>query len=115
MNMLAVDIGGSHASCAVVNGQKILACRRIDLKGSGNLCDALPTIANVLQDIMASVHIPTENCAGIAFSFCGLVDSMRCCVMSTKKLYRTMYIRGTGHHGERCKCEELYSVMGLPC
>jgi glucokinase len=84
---LAVDLGGSHAACAVVNAGSVLACERIEISHTHGLGAALPAIAKALHRAVRLVDLPLTTYAGVAFSFCGLVDPMRRRVTSTNAKY----------------------------
>jgi glucokinase len=84
---LAIDLGGSHAACAVVSREAVLACERIELSHTHGLGAALPAIAEALRRAVQRAGLPLEDCAGVAFSFCGLVDPVRRRVTSTNAKY----------------------------
>jgi glucokinase len=82
MTLLAVDLGGTHATCAAVEGSRILALETVNLPDSLRLEDALSAIAAPLRKLHAAC--PAE---GIGFGFCGLVDSKRARIRSTNGKY----------------------------
>jgi glucokinase len=84
---LAVDLGGSHAACAVVDSRDVLACERIELAHTHGLGAALPAIAEALRSAVRQAGFLLKDCAGVAFSFCGLVDPVRRRVTSTNAKY----------------------------
>jgi glucokinase len=84
---LAVDLGGSHASCAVVEGERVLACREVALEAVHGLGPALPAIATALRNAASAAGCETGDCAGVGFGFCGLVDSDASRVLSTNAKY----------------------------
>lgn len=84
---LAVDLGGSHAACAVVDDDRVLACETVALEGARGLGGALPEIADGLERAARSAGIAIGDCAGLAFGFCGLVDSDAGRVLSTNAKY----------------------------
>ncbi len=84
MKVLAVDVGGSHVSCAAVEGQSILETLSIDTDSKGNLSSLLPILAKALRGL-SSRH--GNEFAGIAFGFCGLVDGKVGRVVSTNHKY----------------------------
>lgn len=82
MKILAVDLGGTHATCALVEGRRILARETIALPGSPLLATSLETIAASLDRVQA------QNPANaIGFGFCGLVDSRSTRIASTNGKY----------------------------
>src|ERR1017187_4377951 len=109
-SVLAVDLGGLHASCALVSGKHALACDTIPLDSQAGLaaalpplaslaCDtipldsqaglaaALPPLAETLRGLLERTPGGPGNCRGIGFSFCGLVDSERSRILSTNGKY----------------------------
>ena len=87
MKALAVDLGGSHAACAVVADREVVAVESVSLEGAHGLNDALPAIAGALRRAAASAGVPVSACAGLAFGFCGLVDTVAGRVLSTNAKY----------------------------
>lgn len=82
MRILAVDLGGTHASCALVENACILAREIVPLPGSPSLAAALSAIAEPLRRLHGLS--PAE---AIGFGFCGLVDSLRTRITSTNGKY----------------------------
>ena len=87
MRALAVDLGGSHAACAVVEDRTLLACEEVLLDSGAGLRIALPHIGEALASAMARAGTRAGDCAGLAFSFCGLVDGRRNRVVSANGKY----------------------------
>ncbi|HEY6447633.1 MAG TPA: ROK family protein [Acidobacteriaceae bacterium] len=78
MRILAVDLGGSHAACALVEDQAIVARDAITFGDGVALGTILPEIADVLR------RLDDERSAqGVGFGFCGLVDARNSRVSST--------------------------------
>ena len=84
---LAVDLGGSHAACALVADREIVAVETVPLESARGLGGALPSIAAALERAASGVGVPVTACAGLAFGFCGLVDSDAGRVLSTNAKY----------------------------
>jgi glucokinase len=84
---LAVDLGGSHAACAVVADREVLAVERVSLEAARGLEGALPPIAAALRRAASLAGVPLSACAGLAFGFCGLVDTAAGRVLSTNAKY----------------------------
>lgn len=87
MKALAVDLGGSHAACAVVADRDVIAVETVSLEAARGLAGALPAIAEALRRAAASAGVPVSACAGLAFGFCGLVDTAAGRVLSTNAKY----------------------------
>lgn len=78
---LAVDIGGSHATCALVQGRTLLAESGVMISDSRRLRDLMPQLSCVLRSLAAAAD--TGRCAGVAVSFPGIVDPHTGRVLST--------------------------------
>ncbi len=87
MKVLAVDLGGTHASCAIVEDQRVLLGQVIQIKGEGRLALALPTLTATLMELIKRKNLKVDQFAGVAIGFCGLVDSRKCRVLSTNAKY----------------------------
>ena len=82
MKILAVDLGGTHAACALVEQTRILARETVALPGSLSMADALSAIAEPLSRLKSA-----HGGEAIGFGFCGLVDSRRTRIASTNGKY----------------------------
>jgi len=78
---LAVDLGGSHATCALVQDTKILASRTVPADRAGNLKSLLPHLSNTLKTLREETK--ADDLAGVIFGFCGLVDCRQGRILST--------------------------------
>lgn len=78
MRILAVDLGGSHAACALVEDQEIVARDQITFGDGVALAAILPELAAVLRRLN-----PGGDAQGVGFGFCGLVDARNTRVSST--------------------------------
>jgi glucokinase len=87
MKALAVDLGGSHAACGVVDEERVLARRSVSLEAARGLAGALPLLADALLAAASAAGVAPEGCAGLAFGFCGLVDPVAGRVLSTNAKY----------------------------
>ena len=73
MKALAVDLGGSHAACAVVDGREVVAVETVSLEAARGLAGSLPAIVEALKRAASGAGVPVSDCAGLAFGFCGLL------------------------------------------
>jgi len=78
MKILAVDLGGTHASCALVEDAVILARDMVPIRDLALLGPALPPIQASLERLNRD-----GSAGGIGFGFCGLVDAPSSRVTST--------------------------------
>ena len=81
MRALAVDLGGSHATCALVEDKSILASRTVSADRTGKLSSLLPNFAATLKQLRREAW--DSSVAGVVFSFCGLVDYVHGRILST--------------------------------
>jgi glucokinase len=84
---LAVDIGGTHANCGLVENDKILVHENIDVSSASNILAVLSRVAEVFQKLIKSQSPALNDFQGIAVGFPGLVDSRIGRVVSTNKKY----------------------------
>jgi glucokinase len=87
MKALAVDLGGSHAACAVVDEARVLARETVSLEAAHGLAGALPLLAEALARALARAGVAVSGCGGLALGFCGLVDPVAGRVLSTNAKY----------------------------
>jgi len=78
MKILAVDLGGTHAACALVEETRILARETVNLPDANSLSAALAAIEAPLGRLHA-IH----RADAVGFGFCGLVDSKHTRIAST--------------------------------
>jgi glucokinase len=83
VKVLAVDLGGSHATCALVEDQVIVESRVLNYEAGGGLQPLLPEISFQLREICSRAEVRFGELAGVAMTFCGLVDSSAGRVLST--------------------------------
>jgi glucokinase len=86
MKAMAVDIGGSHAACAVVEDRVVLAVEAVSLEAAG-LREAIAPIEAALRRALARAGLEASACSGLALGFCGVVDPSAGRVLSTNSKY----------------------------
>jgi len=84
---IAIDLGGSHATLALVKDDQVLASRNIPLDSAQPLRPALDLFAAEIRKLARELHIDPSGCAGVALGFCGLADARIGRVVSTNKKY----------------------------
>jgi glucokinase len=87
MRALAVDLGGSHATCAAVDETRVRARETVSLDAARGLRGALGLLADALDRVAARAGVSAAGCAGLGFGFCGLVDPVAGRVLSTNAKY----------------------------
>ncbi|MGB9071578.1 MAG: ROK family protein [Terriglobales bacterium] len=87
MKALAIDLGGTHATCAVVEDHSILASQVVTTDGTAGLRPSLPVLVETLFALAKRSEVSVLDCAGLAFSFCAMVDSRTTRILSTNQKY----------------------------
>lgn len=87
MKALAVDLGGSHATCALVEDRSILESCVVSTDGAVGLGSALPRIGEAIQSLASHAGASITDHAGFAFGFCGLVDYTKNRIVATNGKY----------------------------
>lgn len=85
MKALAVDLGGAHATLALLDDATIVASRSLDLDSAQGLTSVLPRFADTLKALMKEQGVTPADLAGIGFGSCGLIDSTTGRVLSTNQ------------------------------
>jgi glucokinase len=85
MNYIGIDVGGSHICCALVNGRVIAAKQPIDVSDNSSLKALLPALEDSICSLLK--HEESQSCQGIAFSFCGIVDTLAGRIIQTNGRY----------------------------
>jgi len=87
MLALALDLGGSHATCALVRGAEVLAKRVVRSTEARALAPLLRRFADAFDEMACECGISLRDCAGLALGFCGLVNCDTGRVLSTDEKY----------------------------
>jgi glucokinase len=84
---IGIDLGGSHATIALVKGDRILGSHRVSLDSAQPLRPALDLFAKAIRQLLAELQVTAGQCEGLALGFCGLADARTGRVVSTNKKY----------------------------
>lgn len=84
---IGIDLGGSHATIAVVEDDRILGSHRVSLDSARPLLPALDVFAAAIRRLLAELKMNAAECEGVALGFCGLADARTGRVVSTNKKY----------------------------
>lgn len=87
MKALAVDFGGTHATCGVVEDRALLAHKAVDTERAKSLAGVLPRIEKAFKELTEAQSVSLAQCAGIAVGFAALVDSRTSTVLATNGKY----------------------------
>jgi glucokinase len=80
-----MDLGGSHATLAVVEDQTILASEEVSVDSTVGLAPFLPKFAAGLHRLLQKIDGKTADCAGLAVSICAMTQHDR--VVATNGKY----------------------------
>lgn len=84
---ISIDLGGSHATVAVVEDRRILASQAVTVDSTAGLLPCLPIFKKITFELLAQIDMPIADCKGYVLSFCGMVDSKTRQVVSTNGKY----------------------------
>jgi glucokinase len=84
---LAIDLGGSHAKIAVVDGDQLIASQQVSLDSRQELRPSLDVFTAVILKLLAELRMNAKECEGVALGFCGLADARIGRVVSTNEKY----------------------------
>jgi glucokinase len=87
MKALAVDLGGSHGTCGVVEDSRLLAHEILDANGAKSLRAVLPEIIKSSRKLLAQMNLTADDCAGLAMGLPAIVDARTGRVLSTRTKY----------------------------
>ena len=87
MKALAIDLGGTHAAFALVEGATLVHTETLATDRAKGLKPLLPKFAEILGVVLAKTGTTAKECAGIAMGFAGLVDTRSGRVLSTNAKY----------------------------
>lgn len=84
---LALDMGGTHIGCGIVEDKRLLASTAVSSEGARGLHSLLAIIAEALHSLLEQTGLRPQNCAGLAIGFPGIVDARAGRILSTLKKY----------------------------
>lgn len=83
LTALAIDLGGSHAACALVRDGGIVASKSIPAEGRKGLAGLLPAINETLSGLMQEAKIDRAQCSAVVLSFPGIAVARQRRVVAT--------------------------------
>src|ERR1039457_5076811 len=84
---IGIDLGGIHATIALVKDDQILGSHHVSLDSAQPLRPALDLFAEAIRKLLAELQVDATQCEGLALGFCGLADARIGRVVSTNKKY----------------------------
>ena len=82
-----MDLGGTHATCGLVEDRVILAHKTLDTDRAKSLRAVLPRITEAFGELIRQQAQQSSDFAGIAVGFAGIVDSRRGKILSSNEKY----------------------------
>ena len=77
MKCFSIDLGGTHATCGLVEDDRILASETLDVENATNLAGILPRLAESLKRLGGGRIPPKEEMSGVAVGLPVIVDFYR--------------------------------------
>lgn len=87
MKALAIDLGGTHAGCGVVEDAKILAHESVDTARAKSLAAFLPKMSDVLRSLVRQAGLRLQDFSGVAVGMPCIVDSRAMRALATHGKY----------------------------
>ncbi len=72
MKAIAIDLGGSHVSLAIVEDKTILISREMPADSAAGLLPILPFLKALIFDMLEATGIAAVECIGLAVSVCAM-------------------------------------------
>jgi glucokinase len=85
MKAIAIDVGGSHAACAIIDECRILAAEHIPVADARRFEILLPRLAAATTVLLERCGLTAHDCSGVGVSFPGIVDPFSGRIFSTPK------------------------------
>lgn len=87
MKALAVDFGGTHATCGLVEDRRLVAQETIETDGAKSLRTVLPRLPSLFRELGNKHGLSFNDFAGLALGFAALVDSWGGRILATNGKY----------------------------
>lgn len=87
MHALALDIGGTHIGCGLVQDDRLLAQTSLQTDSTSRFAEVLPRVVDALTMLLQQVGVSAVQCSGIAIGFPGIVDARSSMICSTLKKF----------------------------
>jgi glucokinase len=87
MKALALDMGGTHIGCGLVEDRSLLAQMSIACEDTGGLEALFPAIMSAVESVLEQAGAKLGDCAGLVLGFPGIVDTRSGLIRSTLDKY----------------------------
>jgi glucokinase len=81
---IAVEVGGGHTTCALVDGSGVIDKTSVDDIGT-SLVRTLESVEVGIRTLLECAGVGAEDCIGVSVAFCGIVDTGSGRVVATPK------------------------------
>lgn len=85
MKALSIDLGGSHATLALVDDRTILSTRELNVDSAAGLRPILPVFKKLILELLHETGVDIQECIGLAL--CIAAMAVRDRVVSTNKKF----------------------------
>lgn len=85
MKAISLDLGGSHATLAVVEDRSILLSRELPVDSTAGLRQMLPDFRSIFFEMLAQLGMRAQDCIGLAIGIAAMTANNR--VVSTNGKY----------------------------
>ncbi len=79
---VAIDIGGGHVTCALVDGHGVRR-KATEVVREAQLTPTLAVLEDMARRLLDEEGAAASDCAGVSLAFCGIVDDDRGSVLAT--------------------------------
>lgn len=87
LTALAIDLGGSHAACAVVRGGAIVAGKSLAADGNSGFASLLPALSETLCGLLRTAQIDRAECSAVVLGFPAIVSPREKRVLATNNKF----------------------------
>jgi glucokinase len=87
MKCFSIDLGGSHATCGLVEDDRILASETLDVENAGSLAMILPRLAESIKRLGGGKFPQAGEVSAVAVGMPGIVDFFRGTTLGTNGKY----------------------------
>jgi glucokinase len=84
---LAIDFGGTHATCGLVEDRSILAYKTVDTDQAKSLKAVLPRIRDTFRELVDNESLSFQDFVGVGVGFAAIIDSHAGRALSTNGKY----------------------------
>jgi glucokinase len=87
MKALVADFGGSHATCGLVEDDRLLASERVAVGDAHSIAAVLPAARDAFRRILLKGGAQSTDCEGLVFGLPSIVDARTGTVLDSRAKY----------------------------